>query len=158
MRRICSTKLSVCILVGLAAGTLLLAGCKGSPSDADISYLDDEGFRKSVAAVQPGTLIIDARSPDAYAAGTIPGAVNVQLRDVPVQDVKARFSGYKRIIVFGPHPGSPRAAALSKRLLAGGVSVETYLPGYERWQELQESPPQPDSLDSPDAADAPDAP
>ena len=33
---------------------------------------------------------------------------------------------------------SPRAEALSKRLLAGGVSVQTYLPGYERWLELKE--------------------
>ncbi len=116
----------------------LMPGCKQSPSDADIVYLDDARFQATVTSPPAGTLIIDARSPADFEAGTVPGAINVQLRDVPVEEVKERFGEYSRIVVFGPHPGSPRAAALSKRLLAGGVSVQTYLFGYEGWLELQQ--------------------
>lgn len=126
------------MLVWVLSGFVLAtAGCSGRLSDAHIVYLDDARFQQAVLDRAEGTLLIDARSPDAFAAGTIPGAVNVQLRDVPVEEVRRRFAGYSRIIVFGQNPGSPRAAALSKRLLAGRVSVETYLPGYERWRELR---------------------
>lgn len=141
----------VCVLAGLVALAVSLPGCKGSPSDADIVYLDDEQFERAVLAPAAGSLLVDARSPDDYAEGTIPGAVNVQLREVPVEDVKELFGEYSRIVVFGPNPGSPRAAALSKRLLAGGVSVQTYLPGYEGWLEQQEEAAEPPAAQTPDS-------
>ncbi|MFG0252283.1 MAG: rhodanese-like domain-containing protein [Phycisphaerales bacterium JB038] len=142
MLTISTPRALVCVLIGLALWlAATLPGCQQSPSDADIVYLDDERFATIITEPPVGTLIIDARSPSDFEAGTVPGAINVQLREVPVEEVRERFGGYNRIIVFGPHPGSPRAAALSKRLLAGGVSVQTYLPGYERWLELREEKP-----------------
>lgn len=134
------TKTTLIILGLIFASVFSLVGCTVKASDKELVYLDDGQLLAAVQRHEGNMLLIDTRNEEEYARGTIPGAVNVQLRDIQPAEARSRFGKYKRIIVFADNPGSPRAAAVSKRLIAAGLSgVETYLPGYEGWLNLQKS-------------------
>ena len=117
--------------------TSLLGGCRPNISNDTLVFVDADRVALLLEKWADQTLIIDARSPRDFVNGVIDDAINVQLNDVPADQVKDRFAGHTYIVVYGQNAGSPRAEALSKRLLAGGLgNVETYLDGYENWLEL----------------------
>jgi rhodanese-related sulfurtransferase len=122
------------ILVGSGLLSFGLTGCSNDVSNKDLVFIEVDALETVVDARPAGVLVIDARPVAQFEAGALPGAVNVQLDEVPERKVMQMFGSYQRVIVYGHNAGSPRAEALSKRLLAGGMeSVETYRDGYEEW-------------------------
>lgn len=121
-------------LVGVGLLTLGLSGCSNDVSNDDLIFIEVDALATVVDAPPPGVLLIDARPAAQFEAGALPGAINVQLNEAPQRKVTQMFGSYQRVIVYGHNAGSPRAEALSKRLIAGGLqTVETYRDGYEEW-------------------------
>lgn len=86
-------------------------------------------------------LMIDARSPKAFAAGHIPDARNLTLADFPdrldrrERDRRIERYGYK--VVYGEHRGDAGAQALVKRLLGLGYEdVSMYMGGMDEWRRM----------------------
>lgn len=118
-----------------ASLALLLTGCGPTVSDASLRPLGTSGVAERLDRNPNNTLLIDARSPNEFAEGSIPGAQNLTLRDLPPNFDRKRFDGYGAVIVFGTNPASGSARAVAKRLMAGGVSpVFFYEGGYEAWR------------------------
>jgi rhodanese-related sulfurtransferase len=77
-----------------------------------------------------GFVVLDARSPDAFAAGHLPGAVNLPRPFAP-EDVEALPAGLIVVYCWGPAcNGVTKAAAQLSRL---GRPVKEMLGGFEYW-------------------------
>ena len=64
------------ILLGLLLGTTaLVAGC--SSSSSSVQNVSAQEF--VTAAAEPGTVVVDVRTPGEYAAGHVDGAVNIDV-------------------------------------------------------------------------------
>ena len=125
--------------VGVGTG---LGGC-ASTSDVDVdnarvSYAE---VRRAIAVAErePERLrLIDARLPSDFAAGTLPGAVNMQ----PVEIRRGagpdpRLDRFGQKIVFGENPASPSARSLVKRMIEEGYDdVAFYAGGWQEWVRL----------------------
>lgn len=80
----------------------------------------------------PGFVLIDARSPELYAAGHIPGAINLPHRKITPSKI-ARYPGSTLFVVYcaGPHcNGAARAAV---RLASLGRAVKLMVGGVTGW-------------------------
>lgn len=62
----------VATLIGVTA---LLSGCSSSDAAAAVRTVPADEFVTAMA--QPGTVIVDVRTPDEFAAGHVEGAVNI---------------------------------------------------------------------------------
>jgi rhodanese-related sulfurtransferase len=81
-------------------------------------------------SVDPGFVVLDSRSPEAYAAGHLPGAVNLR-RPFLSDDVEALPAGPIVVYCWGPGcNGATKAAAQLARL---GRPVKEMLGGFEYW-------------------------
>lgn len=113
-----------------------MAGCgQVYVSDNNITGID----RADVAAAQksPTTTIVDVRKPESYAAGHIPGAINIYLPDIQSSD--PRLGTAQKIIVYCDSPTDPLARAAAKRMLALGYkNVDVYQGGLEFWKRSGE--------------------
>lgn len=126
-------------VVGVLAGVLLFAGCEKSTTDKDIETVSIADLKRlSSSAAKPGNesrvVILDPRSATDYAAGHIPGAVNLQLPDLMQGRTDSRLLGYETIIVYGDDPASPTARGLTKRLMSNGhKDVKLLEGGLKAW-------------------------
>ncbi|MBY0308844.1 MAG: rhodanese-like domain-containing protein [Phycisphaerales bacterium] len=116
----------------------LLAACTPNINDTDVEKeaLTASQVRALVADKPDKTLLIDSRTPADYAAGHIPGAVNITVAQVSglEGDLDPRISRYSTLIVYGADPGSIPAKALGKRLIATGYKGVRFFPdGYAGW-------------------------
>lgn len=130
----------------LALGAALAAGCSSSDSDdpapggaaapptsaaaaAGVQHLDPAGFATAIGA--SGTVLLDVRTPEEFAAGHLPKAVNVNMQgaDFAAQlaklDTSARYALYCRT---GHRSGvaaeQMRAAGFTNVVdLAGGITA-----------------------------------
>jgi len=80
-------------------------------------------------------LLIDPRPLRRYCEGHIPGAMTLQLPEVPTFGGRdGRLQGHSHLIVYGENPASPTARAMTKRLLAiGYTGVRLFPGGIESW-------------------------
>lgn len=74
-------------------------------------------------------VLLDVRSPNEYAAGHLPGAVNVPLDELEV--VAARYAGQDVVTVC--HSGA-RSLAAARLLDAAGARVQSLAGGTEAWR------------------------
>jgi rhodanese-related sulfurtransferase len=124
----------------LPTAALLLAACSQNINDTDVEKeaLTATQIRSIVSTRADKTLLIDSRTPTDYAAGHIPGAVNVSVAQVSgiEGDLDPRFAKFNTLIVYGNDPGSIPAKALGKRLIATGYKgVRFYPEGFVGWQK-----------------------
>jgi rhodanese-related sulfurtransferase len=128
--------------IGLTALVIPLAGCETGTSERDINErvvfsLADvrEAMRRRDAEDPDHALLIDPRAPKYYAAGHLPGAVNLRLPDVREDDRRdPELAKFTFLIVYGENPGTAVARAMFKRLLATGYSgVKLYAGGVDEW-------------------------
>ncbi|MFB9320166.1 rhodanese-like domain-containing protein [Cryptosporangium minutisporangium] len=80
-----------------------------------------------------GFVVVDARSPEKYAAGHVPGSVNLPTRTITEQST----AGLDRELVYvtycdGPHCNGSTRSAL--RLAELGFRVKEMLGGFHFWQ------------------------
>jgi rhodanese-related sulfurtransferase len=83
---------------------------------------------------EPGFVLLDVRSPDLYAAGHLPSAVNLPHRKI----TEASLAGYPADALFvvycsGPHCNGADRAAL--RLARLGRPVKKMIGGFTGWQD-----------------------
>lgn len=128
--------LSVCLALALG---LLLGGCSKGVSESTIAFvtLDQVRELQARATVDPrALLLIDPRPDRHFAEGHIPGAVSVQLPEVPSFGGRdPRIAAHSNIIVYGENPASPTARAMTKRLLSIGYSgVRMFSGGLAAWR------------------------
>lgn len=119
--------------------TLPLPGCTQNITDTDVegNALTLTQLRKLTADDKGKTLLIDARTPSEYAAGHLPGAVNLSVAQVSGAEgaTDPRLLKYKTLIVYGQDPSSITAKSLGKRLIATGYKdVRFYPDGFAGWK------------------------
>ncbi|MGA7558076.1 MAG: rhodanese-like domain-containing protein [Terriglobales bacterium] len=88
----------------------------------------------ALAAGHSGFVVLDVRSPEAYAMGHVPGAVNLPHRRIVERNL-AQFAPDILFVVYcnGPHcNGADRAAARLARL---GKKVKKMIGGIEGWKD-----------------------
>lgn len=128
----------------LAAAVILL-----SPACRYFDRIDDSDIRRvQVDDVQlllyelgqddRAVVLVDTRSTAAYDAGHLPGAVHVELPDVPANGGRyPLLDGRRRIVVYGQRAGSASAKAMTKRLMHVGHSgVVMFDGGVEAWTRV----------------------
>lgn len=81
----------------------------------------------------PGFVLVDARGPDHFAAGHVPGAINIPHRKI----IESRMAGYPDDTLFvvycdGPHCNGATRAAI--RLSSLGRRVKKMAGGVHGWQ------------------------
>ena len=132
-------------LLVLGVMTLLMGGClKSNISDKKIQYIDlaravdlfEQQKRENDTA-----LFIDARKPERYAEGHIPGARNMRTPDVDLRfGTDPALERYKNLIVYGENPGTATVNAMAKRLIEVGYNgfvkkrVKVFPGGWEEWE------------------------
>lgn len=75
-------------------------------------------------------VLLDVRSPNEYAAGHLPGAVNVPLDELPA--IAARYAGQDVVTVC--HSGA-RSLSAARVLAAAGARVQSLAGGTEAWRQ-----------------------
>jgi rhodanese-related sulfurtransferase len=122
------------VLALCVAGTRL-GGCEDM-SDAKIEYASLAETR-SMLMDKPGVgKAVDVRTPPEYAKGHIPGAMNLDLADVPAtkDSIDPALAAFKYLVVYGADPGSGSARAMAKRFMtAGHKGVKCFAGGYAEW-------------------------
>ncbi len=66
------------LVVPALAAVLLVSGCSSSAGGGAVSTVQPEEFVTAMA--EPGTVVIDVRTPPEYAAGHVDGAVNIDVQ------------------------------------------------------------------------------
>lgn len=82
----------------LVAGALLVTGCSSIPTAGAVQTVDSQSFL--TIAAQPGTTVIDVRTPAEFAAAHVDGAVNIDVAgptfqaDIHTLDTSATYAVY----------------------------------------------------------------
>jgi len=149
------TTASVMLGLGLCLATLGTGGC-GNIDDTDIKNVSIGEVTTALAAREKNPMalaLVDARAPQDFATGHIPGAVNLLIVDFPEQRERdRRFDAFDRIIVYGKDPSSPSARGLTKRMMYLGYDDVKFFPGgLNEWVGTGRP------LETPEAKKTPDA-
>lgn len=124
----------------LLAAAAILSGCQNDIKDGDIQPISalevQRLIGRSAGSKGRGLLLIDPRSPRAYAEGHLPGARHMQIAAVPVDaDRDPELEKFDTLVVYGDNPASPPASAMTKRLLAAGYKrVRLFMGGLAEWR------------------------
>lgn len=89
-----------------------------------VKEIDVDGF----AAARDGVEVLDVRSPEEFASGHVPGAVNLPLPEVG--SVAGRYAG-QRVFVICQSGG--RSTAAAQTLTAAGVDATSVAGGTAGW-------------------------
>lgn len=142
-RRILTTPRCALLILGTLAMTM--GGClKSNISDKKIQYID---LSRAVDLFEQQkkendtALFIDARKPERFAEGHIPGARNMRTPDVDLRyGTDPALERYKNLIVYGENPGTATVNAMAKRLIEVGYNgfvkkrVKVFPGGWEEWE------------------------
>lgn len=131
------------LILGVLSCSMI--GCmKSNISDKKIQYIDlpravelfEEQKKENDTA-----LFIDARKPERYAEGHIPGAQNLRTPDIDLRyGTDPALERYKNLIVYGENPGTATVNAMAKRLIEAGYNgfvnkrVKVFPGGWEEWE------------------------
>lgn len=80
-----------------------------------------------------GFVVVDARSPEAYAACRVPGAVNLPYRRIS-PETTAEFSPDRVVVVYCAGPACNASTKAALRLSALGFRVKEMIGGLEYWR------------------------
>lgn len=114
-----------------------LTGCSDTVSDKDISRIPLTEVQRLARDKAGGLLLLDPRPPAQYAAGHLPGAVNVPLEELPTERGKLRpdLANPKYVVVYGDNPGDGYAIGATKRLLRSGQGgARLFSGGLSEWK------------------------
>jgi rhodanese-related sulfurtransferase len=120
---------------------LVATGCTKTWSDKDLVFLNVNEARSAMASsdatwlrAEKPNVWVDARSPEKFAIGHIPGAISIPLRSVDVQ--YGRVADHGVVIVYASTWNDPVADAQSKALMEKGIpTVRTLAGGWHAWVE-----------------------
>lgn len=136
-------------LAGLVLVALAAAGCggddaNGSTARTKVEMVDPvatsapergaslDALEFAAAAERAGTVLLDVRTPEEFAAGHLPGAVNI---DLSASDFRSRVEGLGRSTPYGVYcrTGRRSAEAMGIMLTAGFKRVFHLADGYVAW-------------------------
>ncbi|MCT4611627.1 MAG: rhodanese-like domain-containing protein [Pelagimonas sp.] len=135
---------------GAACPPACLQPMQAAPGVGTIGELEVLSFL-DVFVSQGRGLLVDTRLPNGYAAGTVPGAVNVPAATLrpnnPYQEDllsalgvrSGDFSGAYSLVIFGNGPDDADAAEAVKSLIASGYpasKLKFYRGGVQIWKAL----------------------
>jgi rhodanese-related sulfurtransferase len=108
------------LLAALLGATALLAGCSSSTASSAVSTVPPSEFVTAMG--QPGTVIVDVRTPGEFAAGHVDGAVNI---DVESADFGTQIAALPKDTTYAVYCRSGRrsAIAVDQMAYAGFTSV-----------------------------------
>jgi hypothetical protein len=145
------------VFAGLAAGSLALAQDKTANSAAQIDYAGFRGLTGDVEAYraqrlvslvdfhamarEPNTIILDARSADAYARGHIEGAINLPFTDFTDQSLAAALrDSNMRVLIYCNNNFSNNAEPVMLKRVELALNIQTFINlygyGYRNVYEL----------------------
>lgn len=123
------------VLALLAAALLAVPACElGGPrtSDRNVNLIDPQAFDELLNDDET-TLILDPRPADRFAAGHLPGAINI-----PINRLRAdlpQLAEAQQIVVYADGPDDFLSTAAAKKLIAlGYANVYDFRGGIELWQ------------------------
>ena len=128
------------LLSAVAIATLFAAPVQGDElADEIIGYMDFATYESGILLPQQITqdvfeaaLFVDTRDADQFAAGSIPGAINIEWRDVPARlDDVADAS----MVILYCNTGSLSAQATFAARLMGHENVVVLQTGLNGWRE-----------------------
>ncbi len=125
------------MLLALAVVSLGLTGCKSGPrtSDKDVAVLDYEQLLRLLNDRKAPTLVIDVRSPDQFAKGRLPMAVNIPFTQLGPGD--PRLAEVQNVVVYARGLGDPLSRAAAKRMLVQGyTNVYDFAGGLDLWRRM----------------------
>lgn len=124
------------VAAAVLAGMMAMAGCTRNVDESDIVYISNAELAGEMRKMKAGQLLIlDPRRSEAYAAGHIEGAENVELPDIDPRGGQRRFKTPKLIVVYGDTVADGLARAVTKRLLSAGYrKVRLLDPGFNAWR------------------------
>ncbi len=115
----------------------LAGGCGREITDSDIKDISITKVKSLVDDPKSGVVLIDARAPQDFNAGHIPGAKNLPLNSFTGRegDLDPAIANGKAIVVYGDNPGSSIARGTTKRMLASGYEgVFFFSGGLSEWK------------------------
>ncbi|GAB4517699.1 MAG: hypothetical protein Tsb0013_21930 [Phycisphaerales bacterium] len=125
----------ILLILVLVIPSVLLAGCSGRVSDRSIEPIAQADAQRRLDEKSGTTLFLDARDPEAFSDGHIPGARRTGLSEIDLMDDRPRFGAWDLIVVYGQDPGSATARALVKRLLqTNHKNVALLEGGFAGWE------------------------
>ncbi len=151
------------VLMALFVGVMLLplVGCtKSNISDKKIQFV---GLTRTVELYEQQqrekdtALFIDIRTQERYAAGHIPGALNLRTPDIDLRyGTDPALERYKHLIIYGENPGTASINAMAKRMIEVGYNgfvkkrVKVFPGGWQEW-EITGLPIEADELPEPES-------
>lgn len=136
---------SVLLALLLGVFAMPMTGCmKSNISDKKIQFIDltravelyEQQQREDDTA-----LFIDARTPERYAQGHIPGSRNMRTPDVDLRyGTDPALERYKNLIIYGENPGTASVNAMAKRMIEAGYNgfvkkrVKVFQGGWREWE------------------------
>jgi rhodanese-related sulfurtransferase len=123
------------ILAGLICTCAALTGCRTiSENQVDDRRIAPERAWEMIDRNPSRFLVLDARTPEAFQEGRIPGARRMELAEFDPQDPDPAFKAYRGVIIYGDDPRYGRANALTKRFLEADIRVFMIDGGMMAWQ------------------------
>jgi len=93
---------------------------------------DASDVAAALRAGSPGFVLLDARSPEAFAAGHLPGALSVPHATIDARVARELPEGL--VVAYCWGPGCNAATKAGARLAAQGRRVKEMLGGFEYWE------------------------
>ena len=115
----------------LVAALLLVAGAATAADMQDVSQAE---VMKRIESKDAATVIVDVRTPEEYAAGHVPGAVNIPYTHLPARASALASVGHKDIVLYCQT--GVRAGRAAERLREHGFTRLLHLEGdMKQWTE-----------------------
>ncbi len=103
-------------------------------SDQDILVLYHDDLLALLSDEKRPVVLVDVRSPEKYAQGHIPGAINIPLPELAAGE--PRFAEAYHIVVYARNWRDNLSPAAAKKMLALGYrNVHDYRDGLDRWRD-----------------------
>ena len=106
----------------------------GFPKSSAPAYQNLTPAQFSAGLRQPGTVLVDVRRPDEFAAGHLPGAVNIEVTAPDFGQRVAKLDKTKPTYVYC-RSGARSATAAGQLTTAGFAQVSNLLGGVLDWPE-----------------------
>ncbi len=100
--------------VALASGVAGCSGSTGSAAHATTQNLDPQAF--AARASTPGVVILDVRTPEEFATGHLPGAINI---DVEAADFTNQIAALDKTATYAVYCRSGNRSAVAMNEMAG---------------------------------------
>lgn len=118
--------------VALASGVAGCSGSTGSSTHATTQDLDPQAF--AARASEPGVVILDVRTPEEYATGHLPGAINIDVEAPDFSDQVAALDKSATYAIYC-HSGNRSGVAMDEMARDGFTDLADLAGGITAWAQ-----------------------